>query len=209
MKKIILFALCAFILISVFGTICLATEPATADVPTEETTEANDIFTRIWEFVTEYKGEVLSIVGDTGIITTVAYVLFKLASYKKTSNKDMEEVKQLAGTTVQNQSDIVGVVNKLIDSYNALAEEHEKLKTTYEKYEEGETERSKAISVMTVELNALLEIISSVYVNSKLPQSVKDMVSVKYAKCLKAIESDENLSAILKAAHSIINDINK
>ena len=62
---------------------------------------------------------------------------------------------------------------------------------------------------MTVELNALLEIISSVYVNSKLPQSVKDMVSVKYAKCLKAIESDENLSAILKAAHSIINDINK
>ena len=194
MKKIILFALCAFILISVFGTICLATEPATADVPTEETTEANDIFTRIWEFVTEYKGEVLSIVGDTGIITTVAYVLFKLASYKK---------------TLQNQSDIVGVVNKLIDSYNALAEEHEKLMATYEKYEEGETERSKAISVMTVELNALLEIISSVYVNSKLPQSVKDMVSVKYAKCLKAIESDENLSAVLKAAHSIINDINK
>jgi hypothetical protein len=206
MKKIILFALCAFILISIFGTICLATEPVTADVPMEETTEANDIFTRIWEFVTEYKGEVLSIVGDTGIITTVAYVLFKLASYKKTSNKDMEEVKKLAGTTVQNQSDIVGVVNKLIDSYNALAEEHEKLKATYEKYESEEADRSKAISVMTLELNALLEIISSAYVNSNLPQGTKDMVAVKYAKCLKALESDETLSAILKAAQSALTN---
>ena len=207
MKKIILFALCVFILMSVFGMVCFATEsPVEAPVEnteTEETAEA-DVFTRIWEFCLEYKGEVLSIVGDTGIIGTVAYILFKLASHKKSSDKSIEEVKELAGISVKNQSDIVTVVNKLIDSYNTLAEEHEKLKTTYERYESDEAERSKAISIMTVELNAILEIISSAYQNSKLPQGVKDMVAVKYAKCIKAIESDENLSAILKAAKEIL-----
>lgn len=202
MKKIILFALCVFILMSVFGTVCFATEVET-EAPVEETTET-DVFTRIWEFCTEYKGEVLSIVGDTGIITTIAYVLFKLVSHKKSSDKSIEEVKELAGISVKNQSDIVNVVNKMIDSYNTLAEEHTKLKSAYEKYEADEAERSKAISIMTVELNAILEIISSAYQNSKLPQGVKDMVAVKYAKCIKAIESDEALSVILKAAKEIL-----
>lgn len=206
MKKIILFALCVFILMSVFGTVCLATESEVAEATTEESAVENTFFTRIWEFVTKYKGEVLSIAGDTGIVTVVLYVLFRFLGFKKAAGKDMEKVKELSETTVKNQTDIIDVVNKLIESYNLLADEHEKLKATYEKYETEEAERNKAISVMTLELNALLEIISSVYVNSKLPQGTKDMVAVKYSKCLKAIETDETLSAILKAAQNALTN---
>ena len=39
-----------------------------------------------------------------------------------------------------------------------------------------------------------------VYANSKnLPQGVKDLISIKYANVLKALESDEELASVVKA----------
>jgi hypothetical protein len=52
---------------------------------------------------------------------------------------------------------------------------------------------------------AILEILTMVYTNSKnLPQGVKDLVNLKYANCLKTLDDDEKVKAIVTAVRENI-----
>jgi hypothetical protein len=92
----------------------------------------------------------------------------------------------------------VGVVNEMVDGYNAL-------KQSYDKYGETEDDRNRVVGALVAQNTAILEILTTVYANSKnLPQGVKDLVNLKYANCLKSLDDDEQLKAIITAVRENI-----
>ncbi len=173
----------------------------TPDAPENtEDEEYHTIFTRIWEYVVENKTELLGILGD-GVILVLAF-LVKMGADKKNKRiaDAVAEVQKTTGLNLSNQQDVVTVVNGMIESYNKLEAEYKAFKETYDKYGKTEIDRNKVIGALAAEVNAVLEILTTVYANSKnLPQGVKDLISIKYANCLKALESDEELASVVKA----------
>jgi len=173
----------------------------TPDAPENtEDEEYHTIFTRVWEYVVENKTELLGILGD-GIILVLAF-LVKMGADKKNKRiaDAVAEVQKTTGLNLSNQQDVVTVVNGMIESYNKLEAEYKAFKETYDKYGQTEIDRNKVIGALAAEVNAVLEILTTVYANSKnLPQGVKDLISIKYANVLKALESDEELASVVKA----------
>lgn len=213
MKRILLIIIFALALTSMFCTFAFAVESAQETVPeatseneaVEVPTETSTFFTRIWEFISKYKVESITLAGDTGIIALVVYILSKNSKAKKTVDTSLNAIKDVATSSLKNTTDFVVVVNKLIEAYNSQSEEYSKLREAYEKYGAEEGERNKAVGALTIEIMTLMEMLSTVYLNNaNVTQGIKDMISAKYAKCLNAIKSDENMAAIITAAKSML-----
>lgn len=161
------------------------TEKGTSEEETTETSQT--IFTRLWEYVTTYKTEILGFLGDAAIFIVALLAKNGVSLIKRTS-KDTNE----------SQVSVVGVVNEMVDGYNALRQ-------SYEMYGATEDDRNRVVGALVAQNTAILEILTTVYVNSKnLPQGVKDLVNLKYAKCLKALDNDEQLKAIVMAVRENI-----
>ena len=111
-----------------------------------------------------------------------------LPKYLKKRIKNLDD-KMLTNNSTQ--AEVIDVVNLLIESYN-------KLEAKIDKYNKGEEDRNKAVSDTVKECRAILEILATVYANSKnLPQGVKDLVNLKYANVLKAIEENKPIEDTL------------
>lgn len=150
----------------------------------DEQKETHTFLSRVWEFVETHYPEIASTIGS--VITLILLIVYNVKSKKKLLNIDTTVLKQL-GT----QSDIVEVVNGLIQGYNTL---EEKLSS----YSETEDERYKAVGAMVAQTKAILEILTTVYANSKnIPQGVKDLVNLKYANVLKTVEDKDKLKEIV------------
>jgi len=92
------------------------------------------------------------------------------------------------------QTEVVDAVNCLIEGYNTLEKE-------LEDYNKTEEERYKMVGAMIVQTQAILDILATVYANSKnLPTGVKDLINLKYAKALKLVENSEELKEIAQSA---------
>ena len=77
------------------------------------------------------------------------------------------------------------------------------MKEAYVQYGAMEGERNRVVGAVFATNAAILEILTTVYVNSKnLPQGVKDLVNLKYANCLKTLEDDKQLIAIVEAVRN-------
>ena len=112
------------------------------------------------------------------------YLLRYILSLKGKTKAEKAEIAELCGFEV---------VNGMIDGYNNM-------RNSYEKYEHTEDDRNRLVGAVMVQNTALLEILTTVYVNSKnLPQGVKDLINLKYANCQKALGDDEMLRAIVEA----------
>ncbi len=174
-----------------------APEDAPADAPVVETPAPSitqhTIFTRVWEYCVTNKTEVLGLAGDAVIFMLAIFV--KLRNDKRTKHieSDLKVVKGDASGTAQSQTSVVGAVNHMIDGYNEMRQ-------SYEKYELIEDDRNKLVGAVMVQNTAILEILSTVYLNNKnMPQGVKDLVMLKYANCLKALGDDKLLCAIVES----------
>ena len=205
MKKI-LFALT----ISLCLMLCVSPLPCFAEKATEEssytetlpvqteTTDTPTIVSRVWEYVTENKTEMLGLAGD-GLILVLCFVMRHV--FKKSTKNiaaDLSIVKGDAAGTATAQTAVVGAVNHMIDGYNDM-------RNSYEKYQTVEDDRNKLVGAVMVQNTAILDILLSVYVNSKnLPQGVKDLVTLKYVKCQKALEDDETLLAVVESVREKI-----
>ena len=209
MKRRTLFALICvlFAVMFLMGTLtCYATgaeddsvdEPSSAAI-TESDFSWQTLFSRVWEFAVENKTEVLGAAGNA--------LLFCMTLLMKRSNgiqmqdikSDLKIVKADAGGTASSQVSVVSAMNGLIGGYNQMYE-------SYEKYGQTEEDRNKLIGAVMVQNTTILEILSTVYVNSKnMPQGVKDLVNLKYANCLKAIGDDETLLAIVSAVREKVS----
>ncbi len=145
--------------------------------------ETHTFLSRVWEFFETYYPEIAATIGN--IIVMIMLIVYNVKSKKKLLNIDTTVVKQS-----KTQSDIVEVVNGLISEYNKLEEK-------LSKYNATEDERYAAVGAMVAQTKAILDILTTVYANSKnIPQGVKDLVNLKYANVLKVVEDTDKLKEI-------------
>lgn len=184
-----------------------APEPETPlpEAPEEPEGESayHTVFTRVWEFVTTYSGETLSVVGS--VILLILNLILKHSSSKmsKETKKTLENIKGEVEETLGGQNSVVDVANKMIDGYNGMSQKYDAMKESYDQYGAMDGERNRVVGAVFATNAAILEILTTVYVNSKnLPQGVKDLVNLKYANCLKTLEDDKQLIAIVEAVRN-------
>jgi len=200
MKKKILLALACVISVIMLCAIsppCFAEEVSDTSESVSDATE-HTVFTRVWEYVVNNKTETLTLIGDFVILIVAIYTKLRNDKRTKTIESDLKIVRGDTSGTVSGQTSVVDAVNNMIDGYNGMRE-------SYEKYENTETDRNRLVGAVMVQNTALLEILTTVYVNSKnLPQGVKDLVNLKYARCQKALGNDELLCAIVESVREKI-----
>ena len=167
------------------------------DVPEEG--KYHTIFTRIWEYVVTYKAEIIAVVGDA--IIFIGVLILRSVFKKKTTDisSDLESVKGDASGTRSQQVLVTDAINGLIGGYNEMRD-------SYDKYETVEDDRNRLVAAVMVQNTAILDILLTVYVNSKnLPQGVKDVVTLKYANTLKTLNNDEILRAVVDTVHEKVS----
>jgi hypothetical protein len=217
MKKIFITIFCLITLLACLTIPCLAAEGeelpelstgSTTDVTAEisASEEYNTIFTRLWEFIENYKVEIFIVVGDA--ILAIMFICSMRKNDKRAkdiadnSNRQLNVVRVLEG----NQNNVVEVINNLIDSYNNMAARYAEFTAACEKYGATEEDRNKVIGALVTEAGTVLDILSTVYVHNKvLPQGTKDLVNIKYASCLKKLEDECGLASIIDAVHAALN----
>lgn len=205
MKRKILIFICVLstIIFCMSQFVCYASEAGNPGAT------GSDIFTldfwmafgnRLWEFYTQNKTIVLGAIGDAIIV--FIYVIAKLRGKKRNKTFDLEwaEVRLNTSGTATSQTAVVDAVNSMIEGYNGM-------QNTYEKNQGTEESRNKLIGAVMVQNTAILEMLSTVYVNSKnLPQGVKDIITLKYAKCQKALSDDQLLCTIVETVREKVNE---
>lgn len=198
MKKIFSVFLCAAVLAIILSVPMVTyAEEASDETPVTETTEPT-LFTRVWEYIESNKEVVVSAAGN---IILFACAVMTYIRNKRRNNLIIGGVSKLeTGTQVigGQQSSVVNAMNSLIENYNAMADK-------YERYGSLEGTRDKYAVAMVTQSYAILEILHTVYANSKnIPQGVKDLINLKYANCLKQLSDDKDLLAIADSVRSII-----
>lgn len=156
------------------------------DTQSDPDTANVTFFGRIWEFIVLHKEEIFTVVGNIVLIT---YMIVKNKKSKTTLMElgtNLTSVKTGVNNTATLQNNVVEVTNELIEGYN-------KFETAINNFDSLENERYKTMLAAAAQTKAILEILTTVYANSKnLPQGVKDIVNLKYADVLKLVsDSDE------------------
>lgn len=104
--------------------------------------------------------------------------------------KNLLTVKDGVTNTETSQRSVVNVTNELIEGYNRFEKALNNFDTT-------ENERYKTMLAAFAQTKAILEILMTVYANSKnIPQGVKDLVNLKYAEVLKLVGDEDKLKEI-------------
>ena len=166
------------------------TEPVAPVEPVEEPT----FFGRIWEWVTANPTEILTVLGD--IILVACLIAQRVKQKKKLVElgANIITVKDDVANTVSSQKSVVNVTNELIEGYN-------KFEKALNNFDATESERYKTLLAAFAQTKAILEILTTVYANSKnIPQGVKDLVNLKYADVLKLVDDEEKLKEIAEPA---------
>lgn len=150
--------------------------------------EEETVVTRLIEYVMDNKAVLLGALGDAAIFVVALVIRAKSSATKK--GTDSVGVAQAA---------VVGRMNEMIDSYNSM-------RKSYDQYGLTEEDRNRVVGVLVAQNTAMLEMLVTAYGNSKnLPQGVKDMIMLKYANCMKSIENDEQILAIVEAVRNNVN----
>lgn len=189
--------ICAIICVFAVGTPYTANAEEETDGNTEVVQEIPDeptFFGRIWEWVSENKAEILTVIGD--IILVVFLIVQRVKQKKKLVDlgSDILTVKNDVSSTATSQQSVVGVTNELIAGYN-------KFEKAINNFDETENERYKTMLAAFAYSKAILEVLTTVYANSKnIPQGVKDLVNLKYADVLKLVDDEEKLKEIAEPA---------
>lgn len=163
------------------------------------------LFGRVWEAFTSEKSGFLD--RSIDIVILVAFAVFaKITSSIK--NKVSSDIANLCTNNSENAKTQSEYNKVFVGGINTLADEVKSLAVKLEGVIQNE---NTVASLITIDMT-LLEIMTTIYPNAKLPQGIKDIVAEKYANCLKIVNSDEKLSAIVNAIHNagkevISNDI--
>lgn len=198
--------ICAIICVFAVGTPYTANAEEATDGSTEvvqeipeEPTEPPDaptFFGRVWEWVTANAAEILTVLGD---IVLVACLIAQWVKKKKKLvelGKNIITVKDDVANTVSSQKSVVNVTNELIEGYN-------KFEKALNNFDATESERYKTLLAAFAQTKAILEILTTVYANSKnIPQGVKDLVNLKYADVLKLVGDEDKLKEIVEPAET-------
>lgn len=160
--------------------------------------EPETLFTRMFEFVDAHRQMIVMCIG---FIFSIAIAVKDGCKQKKTNvASDEKQSNILSGV-----NGVVSSQNGVIDAVNQLSIGYERMKTAYERYESVEDDRNKLVGAVMIQTATVLDIMASVYVNSNhLPQGEKDIILLKYSKCLAAMEDDEKLRECMRAVQNIL-----
>lgn len=203
MKKRIIIALLLVFAITMFMSSIIHISAADFETKAESAENASSyethtLFSRLWEYCCENREIALEVVSSVILLAVSIFIKIKNDKKTKTITEDLIAVKSDTSGTAMTQSEVVKTSNELIDAYNDL-------RSSYEKYQNTEEDRNKLVSAVMIQNTALLEILRTVYVNSKnLPQGVKDIVSLKYANVLKSLDNDDLLKSVIVAVREKI-----
>ncbi len=174
------------------GTEIVQEEQEEPVAPVDEPT----FFGRIREWATANGEKILTVVGDTFLFACL------IAQRRKQKKKlfelgtDIITVKDDVASTVSSQKSVVNVTNELIEGYN-------RFEKALNNFDATEQERYKTMLAAFAQTKAILEILTTVYANSKnIPQGVKDLVNLKYADVLKLVGDEDKLKEIAEPAKS-------
>ena len=162
------------------------------DAEPEISVNAPTFFGRIGEWAFDNQTQILTVVGD--VILVGFFVWQKVKSKKKLVElgTNIATVKDNVENTVSSQNSVVKVTNELIEGYNKFEQALNNFDTT-------ENERYKTMLAAFAQTKAILEILTTVYANSKnIPQGVKDLVNLKYADVLKLVGNEDKLKEIVE-----------
>lgn len=165
-------------------------------IPDAESSTAEDhtFATRVWEFVKKNKNTVF----EVGFSTVILVLLWFVKKAQSKLKNDLSLSNSNSVSVANSQSGVIGAVNTMIEGYNTF-------KSDFTKIKEADAERDKQIAAMIVTNTAILDIMSRVFPNSKtLPQGVKDMVNITYANTMKAINDDQQLTALVEASRILL-----
>ena len=197
MKKVFTLIFCLLLLCS-FSLFTFAEE-------TQPVEESYTLLTRLWEYAEENSEKILGILGDVAVAALVIYGKVRSDKKSKKLSLQLADVNSDVSTTLRGQGAVVDVVNTMVESHNTLTAEYKIFKDVLERYGATEYERNRVVGALVAQTTAILEILTTVYANSKnLPQGVKDLVNLKYAKCLKSLENDEQLKNLIDAVRNNI-----
>ena len=137
---------------------------------------------------TTYADHLLLFLQEHGSkIGIVALLVFETAGAILTKVRT-KSLKDKVDGVFNSQNGVVSVTNKMIDGYNAL-------KAKYAASEASAEERDKIFAAVMLQNITILDILDTVFVNLKnLPQGTKDLVNVRYAKCLSLIDDNEKMA---------------
>lgn len=136
------------------------------------------------EFYYKYRAEIFTTTGS-GILLVLIGV-FKVVDYIST--------KCLLRSIEQMRDPVINATNGMIDGYNDM-------KKGYEAME-------RVMAIVTAQNAFVVEALQTVYANSKnLPQGIKDVINLKYAKCLKAVGDDEMLKRLSETFRKEIDTV--
>lgn len=184
-------------------------ETAIEETVTEDETQASSgasevVYTflgRVWEFCEDNSTELLGIAGN--VVLAILTILKAKRSKKDIDDvaKDVKAAKGSSASTLSSQDLVVSSVNGMIDGYNQM-------RLAYDKNEGLEEDRNRLLGAVFVQNTAILETLRTVYVNSKnLPQGVKDIVTLQYANCIKALGDDTVLLSVVEAVREKISGV--
>ena len=157
----------------------------------EPEVENHTIFSRMYEWVTDHKTEIITAVGD--VILVIMLIIEKAKSKKSYTaiGSQLLSIGKGVYNTETSQNNVVGVTNELIAGYN-------KFEQTLNSFDEKEDERQKTAMAAYIQTRAILKILVTVYANSKnVPQGVKDLVNLEYADVLKLVGNEETLKQLV------------
>lgn len=102
--------------------------------------------------------------------------------------KRMKRYSESIDNSTRITNEVVDVVNESITTHKEI---NEKVEVKLTEVEEKNAELQLAIDELTAVNKAILEIVTTVYANSKnLPQGYKDIISIKYAEALKSLHKE-------------------
>ena len=159
----------------------------------------NTLFTRIFEFVEWNRDSIIMVVGFIGtLLITITDIKRKKNVDKGMSESQNALIQGVNGVTLS-QNGVVDVVNRLIDRY-------EEMNRKYTEYENVEDDRNKLMGAVLIQTAAILDILSSAYTGAALPQGIKDIIQLKYARCQTAIDNDEKLRACVAVVRNFLSE---
>lgn len=208
--KIITILITAIFVIAFVCMTAFANEASTQDTVEVESGDVNSettLFQRVWEFVVSNKTEILQ--GALYIVS----VVFGTFLYKKSNNNSIKligGVNNLVNATDANEKTNRAYIEAINITGDNVSELYELCNAKFNELAAELKQDSKLLIDGVTEIMTVLEILMAVYPNAKnLPQGVKDLIALKYAKCKELVGSDERMSSVLNVIHGIINGVDE
>ncbi len=167
-----------------------AADVTTDSAPTVEEGESS-IFTRLYEIWDTYSAELLS---GGGILTIVVGLLAAWKKIKPFLIEIVAKLKELisgessTGAPTKQSRVLNGIVDGIEDLDKRIAE----FQHIVDMINTEKTATKEHFAAVERALCSLAKALELAYSNSKLPQGVKDLVSIECAACIRAAEDDIN-----------------